>query len=239
MITSPTTAGMHSNQTILPTASTTLVYSAHPRSITSGLRGVNTKPVEIGSYAHNIPLMLLIEFHPAGLFLFTDIEQNLLADYSCAFDDLNPILNNQISRLFEQTADISSLVSKLNQVLLASLGDHAMPDAMSAAMKLILSSGGILSSRQLAAEIFYSEKQLNRIFRRYIGTGIKSFSRIVRTKRALSFIEAGGKSLTCIAEQSGYYDVSHLIRDLKEVCGITPQQYLQKMSIFYSDPYKL
>lgn len=46
------------------------------------------------------------------------------------------------------------------------------------------------------------------------------------------------RPLTYLAQESGFYDQAHFIRDFKEVCGITPGGYRNKMSDFYNEPLK-
>ena len=92
---------------------------------------------------------------------------------------------------------------------------------------------------QLSREVHYSERHLRRLFQEYLGTGVKTYSRIVRVNHVVSLLCRRQSGLEAAAGLTGYYDPSHLIRDFRECCGITPQEYLSRMSVFYSDPYKL
>jgi len=106
------------------------------------------------------------------------------------------------------------------------------------AMKKILESRGVIRTKELAGDVYYSEKQLNRWFRKYVGTGVKTFSRIVRMKHAADLL-GSGISLSRLAELTGHYDPAHLVHDFKNVYGLTPGEYVDKMSLFYNDPFKL
>lgn len=55
-------------------------------------------------------------------------------------------------------------------------------------MKRIIERKGVVRVEKLADDVFYSEKQLNRLFQKYVGTGVKTFSRIVRMKRAVDLL---------------------------------------------------
>jgi len=47
------------------------------------------------------------------------------------------------------------------------------------------------------------------------------------------------RSQADVAARAGYFDQPHLIRDLREICGVTPGAYVANMSDFYNDAYKL
>jgi len=229
---------MPEQQTILPSASSSLVYSIRNNSIIDGLRGVNTKPTQIADYARQFDFMFLIEFHSAGLYPFIKVDQNLLLNNALSFGDLSKSINQEILHAYFDSDNIDTLKYKLDCIFLSRLDDSAINPALTFAMKKIISKRGIIRSKELAGEVYYSEKQLNRLFHQQIGAGIKSFSRIVRMKHAIDLLKYP-IGISQLAEISGHYDSSHFIHDFKDVYGITPTEYVGKMSIFYNDPFKL
>ncbi|MEF9879914.1 MAG: AraC family transcriptional regulator [Clostridia bacterium] len=44
--------------------------------------------------------------------------------------------------------------------------------------------------------------------------------------------------LAYLAQESGFYDQAHFIREFKEVCAVTPGDYRRSMSDFYNEPLK-
>lgn len=234
--TSPRT--MPEQQAVMPSVSSTLVYSIGNNSVINGLRGVNTKPTIIGSYARQFDFMFLIEFHSAGLYPFIKIDQNLLLDNSFSFEELSKPLNQQITDAYYISNDISTLKCMLDDIFLSSLDDITINSALIYAMKKIIETKGIIRAKELAGEVYYSEKQLNRLFQKHIGTGVKTFSRIVRMKHATDLLDST-ISLSQLAEITGHYDPSHFVHDFKNIYGLTPGEYINNMSIFYNDPFKL
>jgi len=229
---------MPEQQAVLPSVSSSLVYSIGSNSIISGLRGVNTKPTVIGSYARQFDFMFLIEFHSAGLYPFIKVEQNLLLNDSFSFEELSQSLNRQIIDAYYLSSNIRMLKCRLDDIFLSNLDDNATNPALAYAMKKILESRGVIRTKELAGDVYYSEKQLNRLFQKYVGTGVKTFSRIVRMKHAADLL--GSRiSLSQLAERTGHYDPAHLVHDFKNVYGLTPGDYVDKMSLFYNDPFKL
>ncbi len=68
-------------------------------------------------------------------------------------------------------------------------------------------------------------RTLERHFRYSIGISPKAMLHLFRISHAISLLrEKQDSDLTGISYQSGYYDQSHFIRDIKEFTGITPRQ---------------
>jgi AraC-like DNA-binding protein len=72
---------------------------------------------------------------------------------------------------------------------------------------------------------------VTRIFNNRVGVSAKTFMKIIRFQNALKMINAKktGK-LVDIALEAGYYDQSHFIRDFYNFTGITPSEYIKKMT---------
>lgn len=239
-ISCPTVDSMPDAYTILPTASTTLVYAIAGGRVVSGLRGVNTRAVSVGAYAKRQDMLVLIEFHPGGLYPFTGVPQRLLLDRSEAFHCVDGALDNEIAEAIDAADDIASLLDALNSIFLSRLYNAYPMEIAHHAMMRLIETGGRLQASILAKEMHYSEKQLTRLFSEHIGAGIKTFSRIVRVNRAMRLMEQQAQGFAHIATEAGYFDHAHFIHDFKALCGITPSAFMdQRMSVFYNDPYKL
>lgn len=230
--------GMDQDQCVLPTASTTLVYTVTEAAVTGGLRGVNTVSCRIGTYASQFPLLVLVEFHPAGLYPFIRVAQSELLDRSALFEELDRPLDCRLREAIVRAESIPELAGWLDRIFLAHLNPNLVSDILTSAVTEVLRQQGMVRGRELAERAGYSERHLNRLFRRHIGTGIKTFSRIVRMKYALDLM-GGGEAAAAVAETTGHYDPAHFIRDFRELYGVTPKQYREKMSVFYNDPFKL
>ncbi|MDT2599197.1 helix-turn-helix domain-containing protein [Enterococcus hulanensis] len=234
--TNPST--MSDQQTILPTISTTLVCTFQDGQFTAGLRGVNTRPTMIANYARQFDFMFLVEFHAAGLFPFLQIDQHQLTDDGFLVDELDQILHQQIAEAYYTAADIPSLTEKLDRIFLARRNPLAINPTFSLAFEKIIECNGNIRMKDLANATYYSEKHLNRLFMKYAGAKMKTCSRIIRLKNAADLLNAH-QPVSLLFEQTGHHDYAHFIRDFKNIYGITPKEYLEKMSIFYNDPYKL
>ena len=69
-----------------------------------------------------------------------------------------------------------------------------------------------------------SQRQLNRLFRAYLGFSPKTYSRVVRFQRALKLLKQDpGCTLAEVAAQCGYYDQPHFVREFKAYAGTAPK----------------
>jgi AraC-like DNA-binding protein len=80
---------------------------------------------------------------------------------------------------------------------------------------------GCSNVRELAAHHEISEKQVTRYFKEYIGLSTKEFLKIVRFQNLLSLIKNRKNNILQHALELGYYDQSHLLKDLNKYFGST------------------
>lgn len=225
--------------TILPTASATITVSTDARRVITGLRGINTQAKNVGGHASQFDLLLLIEFHTAALYPLLGIPQAELADAGFALADLSAPLERSIQEALLASDSIPALVARLDAILLAALGGATLHPQLRLAMEVIRESRGALSAGEVSRAVGYSEKQMGRLFRQHLGTGVKTFSRIVRVNHAMRLLESGAARISDVAVEAGYFDQPHLVHDFQALCGTSPQDYLRGMSLFYKDSFKL
>lgn len=83
---------------------------------------------------------------------------------------------------------------------------------------------------ELAREVCYSTRQLNRITRQLFGLSAEELVAYKKFVEAVKLLHIEHESLTDIAFQSGFYDQSHFCRVFKPFTGMTARQYLQQKS---------
>lgn len=235
----PTPHTMPDEYTVLPTASSTLVFSVSADSIIGGLRGVNTKACNVGTHANKMKILLLIEFHPGGLYPFFRIDQFELVDSSFMLVELDKTLKQALENELIKSERIEFLVEAIDRIFIARLTERHTGKGISAIMRSIVKQHGSISTRELSSEFYYSEKQIRRLFLRYVGTSPKTFSRIVRVNYALRLLQNQPQHFADVAAHAGFFDHPHLIHDFKTIFGLTPQAYKQNMSVFYNDWSKM
>lgn len=220
--------------TIVPHGSATLVLTYNGLKLQSQLFGPSTKPYIVGRSANECKVIFIIEFQPAGLFVFTGTKQNELIDKIIPFDQMDSLLDTAMKEIFFEAATAEELLCGFERLLLSSQRMQYPPE-FNLAVRLIIQNYGNIALKEISKRTFYSERHLNRLFNHYLGFNIKHFSRIVRINRTIRLLHNPRHSILYISREFGFYDVSHFIKDFKAVCGITPQEYRNNMSDFYSE----
>lgn len=233
-VTFPSREIISDGYTVIPHGSATLVFSYDGSGFSSNLFGPLTKPCVVGTLANQYHMLLIIEFQPGGLSAFTGVNQKELANRTIPFDAVNPPLNRSMLEILERTAHLDSLIHRLDRCLSNHL--HAVyPNELKTAINMIIQGSGNLSYKELSPFVYYSARHLNRIFETYLGMTQKTFSRLVRVNKAIRLMEDPRRSVTCASCEADFYDLSHFIHDFKAICGVTPQEYRNNVSDFYSE----
>lgn len=93
----------------------------------------------------------------------------------------------------------------------------------------ITQNKGMLSIRELAGKMGYTERYLNRVFHDAAGMSPKMFSEIIRFQQVLRDIKDHTR-IADISENLNYFDQSHLLKTFKRFVGMSPQCYLKILS---------
>ena len=76
---------------------------------------------------------------------------------------------------------------------------------------------------EVVKDIFKSRRMLEIKFKEIVGTGIKEFININRFKEVHKEILASKKSFSWIAQEHGYYDSAHFIKEFRKYTGHSPK----------------
>lgn len=112
----------------------------------------------------------------------------------------------------------------LDYALAARIADaRAVPAAVQQAWERIVKSAGRASMQQVVADTGWSQRHFIRQFRHEIGVSPKVLARMLRFGRVLRRLRRDPRAdLLAVALDAGYYDQSHLNRDVRAFAGITP-----------------
>ena len=93
-------------------------------------------------------------------------------------------------------------------------------------MDRIRHAAGDLVISDAIHDIGKSYRQIERLFKGYVGMTPKNYARIVRVENArLRLKNNPGSSCTRIGMASGFYDQAHFIREFNSIIGLSPMQY--------------
>ncbi|MGH2561759.1 MAG: helix-turn-helix domain-containing protein [Thermomicrobiales bacterium] len=171
---------------------------------------------------------LQVNFTPIGAYRFFGVAMGELVNRVVALDDVfGPLARLLEERLYEASSwDIRFAIL---DGFIAERIDAARPAAAGVAWawRQIEEAGGCVAVNALAEEIGWSRKHLATRFREQVGMPPKHVARILRFHRAVRLLDRDGAVCWAdLAHRRGYYDQSHLIRDVRQYAGCTPTELL-------------
>lgn len=173
--------------------------------------------------------IIIVLFQPFGLYRFTGIPSNELKG---KIVDASLIFDNEVFELNERLRSectINTIVENLNSFFLNRLNknEDSLAPFLQNTVQHVLIKKGMVSVKQLSLYACTSERNLQRTFAGQIGISPKKFIQIIKLHSFLGLM--GRKSspdlLTRISLQAGFYDQAHLIREFKELTGLTQSAY--------------
>lgn len=171
-----------------------------------------------------------VRFKPAGAarffgFAFDEYVDQVF-DFSLVEKDIADMLHKTVADADGIPARIKVLEDFLLQRLEVASGEDIF---VRQACNYLVQSEGQYSMGDLAKLIGYSERQLERKFKRQVGLSPKRLARILRFQKFIQLSQAEKKlTLTDAALACGYYDQSHFIKDFTAFSGLSPLSYLGK-----------
>lgn len=216
---------------ILPDGCIDIIYNAgrELRDLVEGLTFKNETAYLVGTMTRYIDTwsrdhthLIGIRFKPLGFAsFFKSFPLTEVTNRTIQFDlDSLPAMN-------ECNEDTIRL---LDRFFLSRLVDNV--SAIRRVIGDITCSNGSVTVRSIARKYAVSSRQLERKFNQYVGLSPKEFISFVRYQFAYAQIKenAGIKSLSEIAFDTGYFDHSHLTNEIKKYSGFVPSEI--QMSLF-------
>lgn len=169
-----------------------------------------------------------VRFHPAGV----------RALWDCPVPDINDMLLSAraaapLHALHEQMAllpDTHSRLAYLDQWLLTHLRPQRPSPAVNGTMQALRAMKPL---PEVLADVPLSRRALERRFLMEVGMSPKQFARVARVASARRLLKQPlpqRPSQAWLAQQLGYFDEAHFIRDFQRVVGLTPGRYARRQS---------
>jgi AraC-like DNA-binding protein len=173
---------------------------------------------------------IAVKLKPAAL---TQLFGFRMDDYLDKIVDLDSLPNPELIKLKEKIDDCVRLgynreeqfVKRILDEYFAKLIQGASDNPLKGPLDLIFSSNGLVTVAEMAAAAGVSGRQLERLFKKYIGLSPKYYARIIRFNHIFQLIKSKENSWAEIVYQSGYYDQSHFIHNFKAFTGEDPSAY--------------
>jgi AraC-like DNA-binding protein len=164
-----------------------------------------------------------VDFRPGALYRLLGIPMHELFDQGIPAHEL---LGNEINHLNEQllnASDVDVARDAVEQYLLRKRNASKIALPIDRAITELMRTNGNTAIEKIASLACLSLRQFERKCRERVGMSPKAYARIVRFSKAYRLREARPElSWTTIANEAGYFDQMHMIRDFKEFAGTTP-----------------
>jgi len=128
------------------------------------------------------------------------------------------ILNEMTEKLLDEI-HITNFINIIDNHLKTFFKNYKINNKFNNLLKHSLETNGSVKVRDMAIYHHMSEKQIGRYFKENIGISTKPFLRILRFQSILKYFLTHKHSDSFQAIDSGFYDQSHLIKDINYFLG--------------------
>ena len=171
--------------------------------------------------------MLGIRFKPVGITAFTRVPVNEFTNQRIDMTLVETLFDEQFYESLPEKKSMKQRIEHIDAYFAQKLKSIFAPQQQIVyAVNLIQKTKGRLSLAEVASEACLSPRHFERKFKSAVGISPKAFSKVVKFKHAISFLnEHKDESIFSIAVDCGYYDHTHMIKDFKSLSGNTPSFY--------------
>jgi len=190
------------------------------------LYGQFVKPVEL--YTKGRLTFIAYFFHPHVLKNVTGTDGKELTDRCIDLHFFRPAKKEDLKEQLLNATSLKMRLSILDKFVLQLAGQHRLSANKNIlfATQAIRNSTGLISLKNIRAELHITERTFQRLFEFHVGLSPKMFSRICQFHSAFQQVNRSqNPRLSDIAYEMGYSDQSHFIRSFKEFTHYSPGEY--------------
>ena len=171
--------------------------------------------------------MLGIKFKPHAVTHLFDIDMKLMVDKVAPLPEkLQPPLSEIISAV-KNKAGYETLISICESSFSHIIENCAeTKGGIELALQLVFQRNGMVTVQELCDHCHRGERQLERLFSKYVGLSPKFFARIIRFSYIFQVMQEKTPSWSDVVHKAGFYDQSHFIKNFKAFTGEDPSSYL-------------
>ena len=178
-----------------------------------------------------------VRFKPNGAYSFLGFPLSELYNKVVALDAIWGRWTSQIrEQLYAAPSIEAGLVLFERLILERFCEDLHTQNIVEYGISVIERNHGTLSIRELSDQLGISQNHLGTLFKRVVGTSTKELARLYRFEHVLRSIDHTHPiDWTQVAQQFGYYDLSHLHKDFVTFTGHSPTDYLHLRRRVYDE----
>lgn len=210
---------------IIPDGCIDIIFDLnHSAILKSFVVGAMTRPI-----MNSRTNLVGVRFKPGMAYPFFKIPVHKLTDI---FVDYFDFVGQEANDLSCQLADLHSTehqIFLLNNIFTKKLSAlNTIETQMSRALKLIQSTGGVISIKQISDEVGWSRQHFTRKCLSYTGLTPKFLNQVIRIKKVIKQYETDKfYNWSQLSVDGGYYDQSHMIKEFRKITGLTPIEFFK------------
>jgi AraC-like DNA-binding protein len=172
--------------------------------------------------------MIGARFRPGGLHPFLGMP---VAELNDAVEETESLWGGGTRSLRDRLLEAASIEERfdvLDRALRARAAGKLDPDvSLGYVLRRLAALPEQTSIRTLAEAAGVTQKRLVRTFEEKVGLKPKTLSRVLRFQKVLRRLERESRvSWSFVAQDAGYYDQAHFIRDFEAFSGMRPTEYV-------------
>ena len=174
--------------------------------------------------------VLVVRFRPIGAGLFLGLPMSELTNRLVELDDIDAGLTQRVIERLSTAPDWETRFAIMDSLIAARLAAGRAPrPAMTWAWERLRDTGGRVGIGALAKELGCSHRHLVAQFREHVGLAPKAVARVLRFNRVLQRVRRADRvNWAEIAQDCGYFDQAHCIRDFRTFAGCTPTELMSR-----------
>lgn len=212
-------SGNAENTLVIPDTCMDIIFTADYTNnlLTSNFCGIDDRTFTAESEHGSTVFSFGIRFYAWGTAMFAEDSLKNTRNAFLNADEHFHLLKKTIEPLLFSVSDIREIIPIAEQALLNSFNEKHKNSMVIEAVGTMLENNGHLRINELSKEIHISERQLERIFREYIGCSVKGLASMIRYQYLWNEIMFNKyfDILDAVAKY-GYSDQSHLLSDFKK-----------------------
>jgi len=180
--------------------------------------------------------VLGIRFYPGAFKVFFNINPYEILSQQISFDAYSAKSNEITKELYGKTLEERIII--IERFLMTNIKICEKYKLIQYSIQRMATSKGLISINSLAAELNYSSRYINNLFRDYIGLSPKYLDEIIKLQSTVYLIFNSKTSLCEIAFHSGFCDQSHMNRTINKFIG-GPASTLLNQEFFSAEYHSL
>ncbi|MEO8505039.1 MAG: AraC family transcriptional regulator [Acidobacteriota bacterium] len=208
----------------LPHPAVHLVFEGSEARLAGVTRGCFTRTLEDSGR------VVGVKFRPAGFYPFLNAPVWRLTDRTVPASEVFGEAVNELARSIVGL-DVELAGPRIEAFLRARLPPvDPVVDALNRAVETLRDDREILQVEDIAERQGLGARQLQRLFRRYVGVHPKWVIQRYRLHEALARLQSDSAlDWPDLALELGYADQAHFIRDFKGMVGVSPGAYVKRL----------